>query len=43
MKLFHSIDNIMSFIFGVLLALVFWFSFKPGYIVVKNKHIKSTE
>lgn len=29
-------NNIMSFIFGIILAIMFWYSFKPRYIIVKN-------
>ena len=30
-------DNILSFIFGIFLVIIFWYSFNPRYVVIKNK------
>lgn len=36
MDLFNSTDNMMSFVFGILLVMAFWLSFSPKYVIVKN-------
>lgn len=36
MSILNLQDNIISFIFGILLVIVFWYSFKPRYIIIKN-------
>lgn len=29
-------DNIVSFLFGITIAVLFWITFKPKYVVIKN-------
>lgn len=29
-------NNIVSFILGVLVVIMFWLTFKPQYIIIKN-------
>ena len=36
MDIVNSQDNILSFIFGILIVIIFWYSFKPRYIIIKN-------
>ena len=36
MKECNFIDNIVSFILGILIVLIFWITFYPRYIVIKN-------
>ena len=33
-------DNIVSFMLGILIVLIFWFTFSPRYVVIKNNKDK---
>lgn len=37
------VDNIVSFLLGILISLLFYFTFKPKYIVIKNKNNQITK
>jgi hypothetical protein len=35
-QILDSMDNIMSFILGIFIVMLFWLSFKPKYVIIKN-------